>query len=334
MSLDQLRRREFITLLGGAAAAWPLAARAQQPPLPVIGVLNSASREDPFTARNLQAFRRGLGETGYIEGSNVIIENRWAENQYEHFAPMVADLVRRQVAVIVAGGGMASVLAAKAATTTIPIVFSTGGDPVKFGLVSALNRPGGNLTGVTNLGNALAAKQLQLLRELMPKADAIAFLANPNNPNAETDTKDVQAAASVLGQQIYVFQASTPNGIDAAFDKLVQQRVGGLLLAVDAFFNASVNQLAALTLRQELPAIYANREFAVAGGLMSYGADVADGFRQIGVYAGRILKGEKPSDLPVQQSTKVELIINLKTAKALGLTVSNQMQLLADEVIE
>jgi putative ABC transport system substrate-binding protein len=329
-----MNRREFITLFGCTAVVWPLEARAQQPAMPAIGVLSSASRDDPFTARILRSFRQGLGETGYVEGQNVVIEYRWAEGQYERFAPLAADLVRRPVAVIIAGGGMASALVAKAATTTIPIVFSTGGDPVKFGLVSGFNRPGGNLTGVTNLGNALAAKQLQLLREIMPKADAIAFLANPNNPIAEADTKDVQAAASVLGQQIHVLQASTPSGIDAAFATLVQQRAGGLLVAVDAFFNARINQLATLAIRHALPAIYANREFAAAGGLMSYGANVADGFRQIGVYTGRILKGEKPADLPVVQSTKFELVINLTTAKALGLTVSNQMQLLADEVIE
>jgi putative ABC transport system substrate-binding protein len=227
-----------------------------------------------------------------------------------------------------------SALAAKAATGTIPIVFSTGGDPVKLGLVSSLNRPGGNLTGVSSLGNALAGKQLQLLHELAPKADAIAFLANPNNPTVEADTTDVQAAASVLGQQIHVLNASTSSDIDAAFATLVQQRAGGLLVARDPFLNASFDQLATLALRHAVPTIFSVREFATAGGLVSYGPSFAEGFRQMGVYTGRILKGEKPADLPVVLSTKFELVINLKTAKMLGLTVSNSMQLLADEVIE
>jgi putative ABC transport system substrate-binding protein len=328
-----MRRRAFITLLGGAAA-WPLAAQAQQPAMPVVGILNSTSRDDPNAADQLRAFNRGLAESGYIEGQNVVIENRWAENQYDRLPALAAELVRRRVTVIAAAGGIASALAAKAVTTTIPIVFSTGGDPVKLGLVSSLNRPGGNLTGASSLGNALVGKQLQLLHELVPKADAIAFLVNPNNPTAEADTKEAHAAAGVLGQQIHVLNASAPSDIDAAFASLVRQRAGGLLVARDPFLNAASDQLATLALRHAVPTILSVREFATAGGLVSYGPSFGEVFRQMGVYTGRILKGEKPADLPVMQATKFELVINLKTAKALGLTVSNQMQLLADEVIE
>jgi putative tryptophan/tyrosine transport system substrate-binding protein len=329
-----MRRRDFITLLSGAAAAWPLAARAQQPAMPVVGVLNSTSRDDPNVADQSRAFHRGLAETGYIEGKNVVIEDRWAENQYDRLPALAAELVRRRVTVIAAAGGIASALAAKAATSTIPIVFNTGGDPVKLGLVSSFNHPGGNLTGASSLGNALVGKQLQLLHELVPKADAIAFLANPNNPIAEADAKEVQAAAGVLGQQIHVLNASAPSDIDAAFAALVRQQAGGLLVARDPFLNGASDQLATLALRYAVPTILSVREFATAGGLASYGPSFEEGFRQMGVYTGRILKGEKPADLPVIQATKFELVINLKTAKALGLTVSNQMQLLADEVIE
>jgi putative tryptophan/tyrosine transport system substrate-binding protein len=329
-----IRRREFITLLGGAAAAWPLAAHAQKSSMPVIGLLNNTSRDDPIAAGQLRAFLHGLAEIGYIEGQNVLIEYRSAENQYDRFASLAADLVRRQVAVIVATSGVTSALAAKAATATIPIVFTTGGDPVKIGLVSSLNRPGGNLTGVTTLGNALVAKQLQVLRDLVPKADTIAFLANPDNPIAESDATDVQEAARVLGQQVHVLNASTPSGIDAAFAILVEQQAGGLLVARDPFFNVSVDQFAALALRHALPTILSVREFSAAGGLMSYGPSTADAFRQIGVYTGRILKGEKPADLPVVQPTKFEFVINLRTAKALGLTIPPSLLAIADEVIE
>jgi putative tryptophan/tyrosine transport system substrate-binding protein len=326
-----MRRRDFITLLGGVAA-WPVAARAQQPPMPVIGFLSSASRDDP-TSDDVRAFQQGLGETGYVEGQNVVIEYRWAEKHYDRFAPLAADLVRRRVAVIVAFGGVASALAAKAATTTIPIVFSTGGDPVELGLVTSLSRPSGNLTGVTNQGNVLAAKKVQLLRELVPKAQAFAFLANPNNPTAEGDTKDVRVAARLLGQQIHVLHASTPSDIDAAFATFVQQRVGGLIVAADPFLNDRVNQLAALAARYAVPTIK-NRPFTVAGGLMGYQPNTADTFRQVGLYTGRILKGAKPADLPVAQSTKFELVINLTTAKALGLTIPPSVLAIADEVIE
>jgi putative ABC transport system substrate-binding protein len=281
----------------------------------------------------VRAFQQGLGESGYVEGQNVAIEYRWAEKHYDRFAPLATDLVRRRVAVIVAFGGVASALAAKAATTAIPIVFSTGGDPVELGLVTSLSRPSGNLTGVTNQGSVLAAKKLQLLLELAPKAEALAFLANPNNPTAEGDTKDVRAAASVLGQQIHVLHASTPSDIDAAFATLAQQRVGGLIVAADPFLNDSVNQLAALAARYAMPTIK-NRPFTTAGGLMGYQPNTADTFRQVGIYTGRILKGAKPADLPVAQSTKFELVINLKTAKTLGLTIPPSVLAVADEVIE
>jgi putative ABC transport system substrate-binding protein len=327
-----MHRREFVALLGGGVIAWPLGARAQQPAIPVIGYLNAGSPE--AMAHLVTGFRKGLSETGYIEGRNVAIEYRWADNQYDRFAPLAADLVRRQVAVIAAVGGMAAVLAAKAATATIPIVFSAGGDPIKFGLVPSLNRPGGNVTGVTNLGNALAAKQLQLLAELVPKADAITLLANPKNPNAEADTKDVQTAAGVLGLELNILHASTPSEIDATFATLVQQRAGGLLVAVDAFFNARVNQLAALALRHAVPTICTIREFAAAGGLASYGPNVAEAHRQVGVYTGRVLKGENPGDLPVVQSTKFEFVINLQTAKIIGIEVPAGLLATADEVIE
>jgi putative ABC transport system substrate-binding protein len=321
-----MKRRDFITLLGGAAV-WPLAARAQQAKLPVIGYLSTGSPPVPA------AFRQGLSETGYVEGRNVAIEYRWAENQFDRLPALAADLVRRQVTVIYAGA-IRSALAAKAATTTIPIVFNTGADPVQFGLVASLSRPGGNLTGVSNLNEEVAPKRLELLHEVVPAATLIGLLLNPTNPVTEVFLRDQQAAARILGLQLHVLHASTERDLDAAFATLVQLRAGALVIGQDAFFADRSELLAALALRHAVPAIYQNREFVAAGGLMSYGGSIGDSNRLAGVYTSRILKGEKPSDLPVQQASKFELVINLKTAKALGLTVSNQMQLLADEVIE
>jgi putative ABC transport system substrate-binding protein len=325
-----MRRREFITLLGGAAA-WPLAARAQQSAMPVVGFLNSASPEGygPMVA----AFRQGLAETRHVEGLNVAIEYRWAEGQFDRLPELVAALVRRQVASIAAGGN-AAVLAAKAATAAIPIVFTTAGDPVRLGLVASLNRPGSNVTGATSLNTEVGPKRLELLHELMPMATVIALLVNPTNPSAETYSTDLQAAARTLGLQLHVLRASTEREIDAAFASLVQLRAGGLVIGPDGFFLGWRRQLAALAVRHAVPAIFQGREFAASGGLMSYGGSITDMYRQIGVYTGRILKGEKPGDLPVQQATKFELFINLKTAKALGLSVPLSLLTRSDEVIE
>jgi putative tryptophan/tyrosine transport system substrate-binding protein len=327
-----MRRREFITLLGGAAV-WPFAARAQQSAIPVIGFLNSASPDS--YAPQLAAFRQGLREVGYTDGQNVTIEFRWAKSQYDRLPGLAAELAHRQVAVIVATGGGVSGLAAKSVTTTIPIVFTTGGDPVQLGLVKSLNLPGGNVTGVSLFTSTLAAKRLELLHELVPAASVIALLVNPANPNSEPDTKAVQTVAPAMGLQIVVLKASNGTEIEAAFAAMKQSNVGALLVGADPLFdNSGRDQLIVLAARHAVPAIYDWRDVVAAGGLVSYGSNLAEGYRRAGLYTGRILRGEKPGDLPVQQPTKFEFVINLKTARTLGLTVSNQMQLLADEVIE
>jgi putative tryptophan/tyrosine transport system substrate-binding protein len=331
MHFHQWKRREFITLLGGAAVAWPLAARAQQPEMPVIGFINGGTPQGYPSM--VAAFGRGLKEVGYIEGQNIAIEYRWAEGQYDRLPAMATELVRRPVAVIVAN--TPAWAAAKAATTTIPIVFTTASDPVQAGLVASLSRPGGNLTGATALGVEVGAKRLELLHELVPKAAVVALLVNPANPAlAEPTTSDLQRAARTLGLQLHVLHASTERDIDTAFATLLQLRAGALVIGSDPFFNSQAERLAATALRHAVPAIYQYHEFAAAGGLMSYAGSITDTYRLAGGYVGRILKGEKPADLPVQRSTKVELIINLNTAKALGLDVPLTLQASANEVIE
>jgi putative ABC transport system substrate-binding protein len=327
-----MRRRKFITLLGAAATAWPLAARAQQQPMPVVGFLNAAS---PGPLRQqVAAFREGLKESDYVEGRNVAVEYRWAEGQYDRLPALVADLVRQQVSVIVSGGGAPAVLAAKAATTTIPIVFSLGADPVGLGVVASLNRPGGNITGVYQFTSGLEAKRLGLLHEMIPKATPIAVLVNPNFADAENQLRDVEEAAARLEVQLVIVRANAESDFDAAFSTLVRQQVGALLVCSSPFFNGRREQLVVLTARHAVPAIFEWRDFAAAGGLMSCGTSLADAYRQVGAYAGQILRGAKPVDLPVVQSTKFELVINLSTAKALGLTVPPQLLARADEVIE
>src|SRR5713226_2366961 len=333
MQFHQLKRREFVTLLGGVAAAWPLAAHSQQQQMTVIGYLDHRSPE--AIADLLHAFRQGLKEAGFIEGENVAVLYRWAENQIDRLPALVAELVHRRVAVIATIGGPPSAFAAKAATTTIPIVFLVGEDPARLGLVASLARPGGNLTGIDFFTNELTGKRLELLRELVPAAKRIAVLVNPANSSlTEATLQDVQPAARALGLQVKVLTAETNRQIDAAYATFQRERPDALLVGADPFFVNRRLQLAHLATRLALPAVYAGRDYAEAGGLISYGANLADAYRQVGVYTGRILKGEKPADLPVLQPTKFEFVINLQTAKVIGLDVPAKLLALADEVIE
>lgn len=331
MAMD-IRRRQFISLLGCAAFTRPFAARAQQPPIPVVGFMHTLSFEN--VPRYVPAFRLGLNEAGFVEGQNVAVEYRWAEGHYDRLPELAADLVRRKVDVIAATGGDPSPQIAEAATQTIPIVFAANGDPVSQGLVASLSRPGGNATGITIFGPAAVAKRLQLLRELLPQVPTIVFLMNPNNPNAKMETSAAKLAASSLGLQIVVFSASSERELDTTFAAIAQQRADALLVASDVFFAGRRDQIVSLAARWRIPAIYYIREFAQAGGLMTYGNNVTDLYRQVGSYVGRVLKGEKPAELPVIQATAFEFVINLKTAKTLGLTVPNTLLVTADEVIE
>ena len=327
-----MRRREFVTLLGGAAA-WPVAARAQQPAIPVVGLVNGSSLD--ASARDVAEFRKGLRETGYVEGQNVTVEYHWLEGQYDRLPALMADLVRRRVAVIATPGTTPGTIAAKAATATIPIVFGVAEDPVQLGVVVSLARPGGNATGSNFFSQEVVAKRLQLLHELVPKAVRVAVLVNPANaPNTEATVRDAKNAASAIGLQIQVLNASTSREIDAAFATLERERPDALSVAADTFFTSRRAQIATLAARERIPAAYSSRDHVVAGGLMSYGTDLADRFRQTGVYTGKILNGAKPADLPVVQATKFELVINLKTAKALGLTIPETLLATADEVIQ
>jgi len=325
-------RRELLAALGGAVAAWPRAARAQQPALPVVGFIRTTSADDSL--KLVEAFRRGLGEAGYVEGRNVLIEYRYAQGQIDRLPALAADLVTRRVAVLAATGGTVSARAAKAATSTIPVVFTTGDDPVKAGLVASLSRPGGNVTGVSVFSARLGAKRLALLHELIPAATTIAILLNPKNPDSEDEAKDVQEAARALGVEILVLYAGTENEIDAAFTKLVEQRTGALMLGADTFFTSQRARIATLSTYLRIPTADSVREFPEAGGFASYGASLAGVYRQAGVYVGRILKGDKPADLPVLLPTAFEFVINLQTAKVIGLTVPDKLLVAADEVIE
>jgi putative ABC transport system substrate-binding protein len=332
MQFDQLNRREFITLLVGAAAAWPLAARAQQPAMPVIGFLSGRSQEE--AAGDTAAFRRGLSEMGFVEGRNLAIEYRWAEGRNEQLPELAADLVRRHVAVIAAVGGNNSAFAAKAATTTIPIVFTSAADPVKVGLVTSINRPGGNVTGVSWFAGELGPKRLGLLHELVPNIMVTALVVNPNSPELRSQSEHAQEAARALGWELHVINARSEREIDAAFDTAVLQRAGAVIVSADPFFLSRRNQFVALAAHYAVPTIYVNRAFVAAGGLISYGNSVSDAYRRAGLHTGRLLKGATPADLPIDQATRFELVVNLKTAKALGLDVPPSLLVTADEVIE
>jgi putative ABC transport system substrate-binding protein len=328
--IDYMQRREFVTLLGGAAAAWPIAARAQQ--MPVIGLLGGVSPES-YTD-NLTAFFQGLKEAGYVEGQNLRIEQRWARGQLDQLPALLADLIGRRVSVLFTTGGTSVATAAKKTGTAIPIVFALGSDPVEDGLVASMNRPGGNITGVTFFNNLLLAKRLEMLRETVPKAALIAVLVNPNNARAALDTSDIQAAAAGIGQQVQILRAGTPDDLDASFASMVRAGAGALLVTSDAYFLSRRQQLVVLAARHAIPAGYGQRDFVAAGGLISYGSNQPDSLRQAGVYVGRILKGTKPADLPVVQPTKFDLVINLRTAKALGLEIPAKVLALVDDVIE
>ena len=329
-----MSRRQFITLLGGAAAAWPLAARAQQPPVPVIGFLGTASLEK-WAGGPLIWFQRGLAETGYSEGRNVAIEYRWADEQYDRLPALAVELVRQRVAVIAAPGLMMSASAAKAATTSIPIVFMIGSDPIELGLVASLNHPGGNLTGVAYLNAEVAAKRLEPLRELLPAAKSIALLVNPGNPiETRAQARELEAAGRALGLRVPTVNASNPLEIEEAFATLVRERTDALQIGIDPLFGSHRHQIIALAARYKVPTIYPWRSFTLDGGLMNYGSSIIDAFRQVGVYTGQVLKGAKPADLPVQRPTNLGFVLNLKTAKALGLEVPPKLLALADEVIE
>jgi putative ABC transport system substrate-binding protein len=328
-----VRRRDFITLVGGAATGWPVAARAQHAAIPVVGFMNILDSAE--SASNLvAAFHQGLKETGFVNGQNVAVEYRWAQGQYDRLPQLAADLVHRKVAVIAATGGEPSPQSAKAATQTIPVVFTANGDPVREGLVASLNSPGGNVTGFTIFGPAAVTKRAELMHELVPKASVIGYLMNPNHPSGEIEMQAAEAAARSLGKEIPIFRASNESELDTAFTMMVQQRVSALVVASDPFFYSRPGKLASLAARHGIPAIYYLPEFVRAGGLMSYGNDLTDMYRLVGVYVGRILKGEKPADLPVMQSTKFDFVINLKTAKTLGLSISPALLATADEVIE
>jgi putative ABC transport system substrate-binding protein len=326
-----MKRRAFIRLIGAAAAGWPIIARAQQPALPVIGVLSGRSLED--SKEFMAAFGQGLNEAGFFEHRNVAIEYRWAENHVDRLPALAAELVRQQVTVILAVGGVPPTQAAKATTSTIPIVFVVGGDPIKLGLVASLNRPGGNVTGVTILSGALTAKRLELLRELRPQA-SVACLVNPSSPEAEAQLTDIREAVHTTGKEVRLLSVSNDHDLDAAFATLIREQIGGLLLANDALFVGRREQIVALAARHAIPTMYFLREFAAVGGLMSYGNSLADAYHRVGISTGRILRGVKPADLPVEQAVKIELVLNLKTAKALGLEIPPMLLARADEVIE